>query len=549
MPKTYTPAIKFANRSAALRKMAQTVEQSQHFPSDKTLLERDYSGVIRKKRGSKWPIAISTLFNPVPAYCNPPSASPAVSTEIVITGSNFTPGCKVYIDGQLASGISCSNEHILYATVPPHVPSNEEDFNVMIKIVREDGRVGSSNKIFRYELAPTVLSVVPVSGYVDQNNFISVVGQNLKPLSTVEFSFGTSSYSNLATWKSPSLIETTSPIVPVTGVYGVTVISNLGVPSSTTGSYTYEWREPVLTSLINDALTTTGSTDEPSPFTITGNFFRSGIIIAQQEPSGSGTPTWGGSSWTFPADWVELTATQIISATSIRFSSSLPVASASNGGTRTIKVFNDDGKTSANTLPIYYQVGLPSVTSFAPLDVSFGDIVGVTGNHYETPAPVTLVKLFDTNNVDSFTLITSSRTQTNFEFSVPVGVIPLHTYKIYVSGTNGANISTGVLTARAMPSITSITPSTGGIAGYEVAIIGSGFSQADTIFTVDSQPVISYAVMTSNSASVTLPSHSVGTAYVTATNYANPIFAATASVSYVTASSINSGSNSVPVNG
>jgi hypothetical protein len=530
--------------------MAQTVEQSQHFPSDKTLLERDYSGVIRKKRGSKWPIAMSTLFNPVPSYCFPASGNPGVTTQLTISGSNFTPGCKVYIDNKLASGFSFINEHTIQATAPEHSPSFQEDFNVEVKVVREDNRSGSNNNIFRYELQSSVSEVNPSGGFTTGGDFISVTGNTFKPLSSVIFSSSAGEFSNLATWKSSQLVETISPVVPESGLYSVIVTSPLGVPSIQTGTFLYEYRPPTLLSFIDEfnQPITTGSTENSKQITIVGQYFRSGAIVAQQEPPYSNTPTWGGSSWTFPADWIELTTSFNNDSTRITFASYLPPASASESGSRKINVFHDDGKSGSIPLYFYYRVGEPSITSFSPIYANAGDTIAVTGTHFLLPVPVSTIRVVDVATSGAISAATSSATDTNFLLTVPAITLG-NSYKIYVSGAAGSALSTGSFIARAIPLISTVTPSTGGIAGFEIDVGGTGFSQANTVFTVDSQPVVDYTVTSAITALVTVPSHSVGTAYLTATNYADPAFSSTKAFAYVTASSIDSGSNSIPTNG
>ena len=556
MARTYTPAIKFANQHGALKKTSQTVEASPQLPSDKTTLDSFYSGVVRKKRGSIWPIPMSRLFNPVPDYCNPPSIPPNASQLIMVSGSNFTPDCVVYFDGQPSIGTAYVNEHLLAATAPAHNPPGQEDLHVPVKVVRGDGATGSNSDIFRYEVFSSISSIVPSTGYnlggIALGEITDINGVKFKPMSSVTFFSGTASFDVNGSWLSEQLVKVYAPAVDMTGVYSVRVNSPSGVTSSL-GSYFYRFMKPILTSLSP----ITASTDEFLTGTVYGQYFRNGIIVAQSEENVTPTvPTWTeGGGWTFDSSWIQL-STIFDDSLSTRFVTYLPPASASDTGMRKVGVFNDDG-TSGSLLDIWYQAGLPSITSFSPFFVSSGTIVSATGNHFVTPDPGSLktVTAVPTAGGAEITLTTGTRTQTTFDFAVPASLTIGNSYYIKFSSSAGefmTNVLSGTktITMRAMPSITSLTPNSGGLAGgYNVSVTGSGFYTADTVFTVGSATSSLTAIFGSTSASITMPSNSAGIAYVTATNYADPLFSSTKSFMYTTASSINSGSNVLPDNG
>jgi hypothetical protein len=277
-----------------------------------------------------------------------------------------------------------------------------------------------------------------------------------------------------------------SATTPAHAAGAVTVIvtdSSTGVVAETLSlAYTYTQSQPVITSVSP----TTGPKTGGTVVTITGSGF-TGVTAVMFGQSAA-------SSFTFNSD-TSITATS---------------PSASNLGTVDITVTTPLG-TSATSSADQFTYVPPVITSISPTSgpYSGGTIVSITGTGFTGATSVHFGTLSAAYTINSDTSITAT---------APAAPINYGQIDITVTTSSGTSATSSADYFTYLPAtITSITPSTGPIAGGTlVTIIGTGFAGASAVI-IGGSTATGLTVINSTAVSVTTPSHAAGAVNVVIT--------------------------------
>lgn len=557
MPRTYTPAIRFAtNQSGALKSMVQRAEPTIQVPSDHVTTYKHFSGVVRKQRDWRGGL-VSYMFSPVPAVATPATVDPLLEKRVELTGANFAPGCQVQLDGLPMSDVVYTDEnHISFMT--PRITAFEEDLEVVVTVIRPDKMTGSNDHIFKFEKSPIAVNPpIPSVGYVQGDEAITIFGNYFKVGSRVTFTspFTAQEFeSDSVVWLNKNSVEAVTPFVSSTGTFKVKVISPSDLFSNDV-DFNFVYKPPVINSFDRSSV----SPDFKRLVTMTGSFFLQDAIVVEELNPGA-DPTWDGSSWlTASTNWYPLTSS-VLSVESITpgyaFSSSYIAFSSSLespfDGVRNIAVLNADGKMS-NLKTLTY-LTLPEITVIDPIYFTGGVILSVTGAHLSAstaPYQITEVRICSASNPSSYTTaVFSCLTPTTMQVTSPS--LALGDYYLQVLNGNGTGSSAPdiVLTYTNNPVITSVVPSTGGLAGgFDVTITGIGFSStAKALVNTTASVPLTYVSPTK--VNVTMPAvASAGIATITIYNFDNISYSDTTDFMYESAVSIVSGTLFFPSRG
>jgi hypothetical protein len=230
-----------------------------------------------------------------------------------------------------------------------------------------------------------------------------------------------------------------------------------------------------------------GSAGGGTGVTITGTNFASGATV-----------TFGGSA---------ATNVTVVSSTSIT------AKTPSHGaGTVSVVVKNSDGQTGTLNSGYSYANPAPSVTSVSPNSGSSGGATGVTitGTNFLSGATVSFGGAAAANvNVVSSTSITAT-TPTHATGAVNVVVAN--------SDGQSATLSNGYTYVNTAPSVASVTPASGPIAGGTgVTITGTNFVSGATV-SFGGTPATGVTVVSSTSITATTPTHAQGAVDLVVTN-------------------------------
>ncbi len=271
------------------------------------------------------------------------------------------------------------------------------------------------------------------------------------------------------------------------GYYMLFLINNNGVPSVASfvllnGSGGGN-PAPTVTSVSPNS----GSAGGGTGVTITGANFLSGATV-----------TFGGSA---------ATNVSVVSSTSI--TAKTP---SHGGGAVNVVVKNSDGQTGTLNGGYSYANPAPTVTSVSPSSGSSGGATGVTitGANFLSGATVSFGGAAATNvTVVSSTSITA-KTPTHATGAVNVVVTN--------SDSQSGTLSNGYTYVNTAPTVASVTPASGPIAGGTgVAITGTNFASGATV-SFGGTPATGVSVVSGTSITATAPAHAAGAVDLVVTN-------------------------------
>lgn len=486
MGKEYTPkraAIRFANPGAAMTKVAvQSVAPIAQVGSDSTVGADKFSGVVRHDIDNWKHNTKAYLFPPTISAVNPELILPLTPETVYITGSNFAPNSKIYLDGVLMmNNVTFINENV-YSFTPP---TSSVDKGVFIEIIRPDFRSGSMYDAFFYESYPTITSVSSsVIGatsepkiYNDGGTVFLVSGSHFKPDSVVVFtciqhpemvvsSSVTSLEDTTKMWvQAPATPPTGSYNLPMVGPFKVQVISPSGRHSNDDKTITSCYRQPIITSVEPDL----GEARQtyPYPLKITGKFFlpsaQSNVFLT--------------SSGISPA------ASQLTPSGSLPYSSTTLYSYAVTNqlpSTASLYVINteepDAIRTKSNEVQFPYVVPVPiidtvSFSNVEPLTTgSLGAKLYIAGRFFSgTIADYTVTRVFLVDSqfggqTELFGI--SSLTTRSLVVDMPTSMGSLannQRYDVALSNSAGIGIKREAILFLDVPKITSIAQNTGSV--------------------------------------------------------------------------------------
>ena len=489
---------------------------------------------------------------PTVASVAPNTGPTAGGQSVTISGANFTGASSVTFGGTAATAVVVVNGSTITATTPAHAAG------VVDIVVTSFGGIGTGAAIYTYAPPPTVTSVAPAGGPVAGGTAVTITGTNLTGATSV--TFGGVAATSVVVINATTITAVTP--AHAAGPVDVTVIAPSGSGTGT-GVYTYGGTPTV--TIVSPAggpiaggtavtITGTGFTGATSVLfdgtaAITFNVVNSTTITATAPAhafgpvdvtvvafGGSGTgaglytyvapptvanvspnigPTIGGQS-------VTITGTNFTGASSVTFggaaATAIVVVNASTITATTpahvaglvdiiVTSFGGIGTGAA----IYTYAPLPTVTSVAPAGgpVAGGTAVTITGTNLTGATVVTFGGAAATAvvavNATTITAVTPAHAAglVNVSVTVPAG-----------TGTG-----TGLYTYGAAPTVTSVAPAGGPIAGSTaVTITGTGFTGTTSV-TFGGVAATGVLIVNATTITATTPAHAAGAVDIVVTAF------------------------------
>ncbi len=437
-------------------------------------------------------------------------------TTVTITGSGFGTTPSVSFGGvDATANVTAADDSSITVTSPAGIPAGTVD--VQVTADGQQSPPNPPNDDFTYDAAPTVTSVSPTAGPpAGTNQVIKITGTGLGDATTVQFGLQSAAFTVV------SDTEITAIAPPV--LSGATVDITIGWPlgSSSTGpSDLYTYGPPSVSSVSPDAGPVAGN----NTVTISGSGFTADSVV-----------DFGQNN---PATVTAVTSTQI--------TATAPPGSA---GLVDVTVTTPDGP-SAITSSDEYTYGPPSVSSVSPDagPVAGNNTVTINGSGFTADSVVD----FGQNNPATVTAVTS----TQITATAPPGSAGLVDVTVTTPDGPSAITSSDEYTY-GPPSVSSVSPDAGPVAGNNtVTINGSGFT-ADSVVDFGQNNPATVTAVTSTQITATAPPGSAGLVDVTVTTPDGPS-AITSSDEYTygppSVSSVSpdagpvAGNNTVTING
>jgi hypothetical protein len=322
---------------------------------------------------------------------------------------------------------------------------------------------------------PTLTSVNPNTGSTAGGTAVTITGTNFAAGATV--TFGGTAATNVAVMNSTTITATTPAGTAGAATLTVTVAGQSG---SLASGFTYI-APPTVTSVSPNAGALAGGT----AVTITGTNFATGATV-----------TFGSAA-----------ATNVVVLSSSSITATTPAASA---GAVTVTVTNGNGL-SGSLASGFTFAPAPTVTGVTPNNgpTSGGTSITITGTNFAAGA---VVEMVETRRQATNVVVMNSTTITAV---TPTGDAGAESVSVTVNGQSGT--LTGSFTYIVEPTVTSVSPNTGPVAGgTSVTITGTNFASGATV-TVGSVAATNVVVVSSTSITATTPAGTVGAATVTVT--------------------------------
>jgi len=397
-----------------------------------------------------------------------PSSGPlAGGQSVTITGTGFTGATAVTIGGTAATAVIVTGSTSLTAIAPAGSAGTAS------VLVTTPGGTNSANTLYTHQAAPTVTSISPSSGPLTGGQSVTITGTDFTGATSV--TIGGTAATVVIVVSSTSITATTP--AGSAGTASVLVTTPGGTNSANT-LYTHQAAAPTVTSISPSLGPLTGG----QSVTITGTGF-----------TGATAVTIGGTA---------ATAVTVVSSTSL--TATTPAGSA---GTASVLVTTPGGTNSANTL--YTHQAAPTVTSISPSSgpLTGGQSVTITGTDFTGATSVTIG-----GTAATVVIVVSS---TSITAKTPAG--SAGTASVLVTTPSGTNSANTLYTHQAAPTVTSISPSSGPLAGGQaVTITGTNFTGA-TAVTIGGTAATGVTVVTATTITATTPAGSAGTASVLVT--------------------------------
>lgn len=410
-------------------------------------------------------------FIPPPSIATvmPASGPVAGGTTVTIMGADFrnTPTLPTVLFGGTAATSVVFNSTMQLTTVTPTHSAGLVD----VQVRNPDNQTATAPSAFTFVPAPTVTSVAPTSGPAAGNTPVTITGTNFVSGATVRFN------GNLATnvmFVSSTQLTANTP-AGTAGSATVQVTNPDGQSGSRANAFTY-----VGAPVVNNAMPNTGPITGGSTITVNGANFQTGAIVR-----------FGGTA-----------ATGVNVLSSSQITATLPAHAA---GLVDVQVQNPDGQIGTLVGAFTY-LAPPTINNISPTSgqSTGGTVVTINGSNFQMGATVT----FGGVSASSVVFVNSGQLQ---------AVSPAGTAGTTVSVTvrnpdnQSATLSNAYMyLAPPPPTVTSVTPNTGVIAGNQVvSIMGSGF-QAGAAVLFGGSNATGVVVVSSNEISALTPPHAAG---------------------------------------
>jgi hypothetical protein len=348
-------------------------------------------------------------YMPPPTISSFTPTSAATGTTVTITGNNFSGATAVSFGAVPASSFTVVNATTITALMGAGASGN-----VVVTTLYGTASLAG----FTYLPPPTITSFSPTSGA--PGTVVTISGANLGSVTAVSFS---------GTDASSFTIVNSTTITAVTGIggSGFIYLQSPNGPGSSSGSFTFVYPPPTITSFTP----TSGTTG--TEITITGTNFTSVPLVGV---------TFGG---------VQANPVVVQSATSLK-------ATVGAGATGNVIITTNGGTAS---LPGFtYVQPPPTILSVSPGEAAPGAAINIVGNHFTGATSVTF------GGVAASSFIVNSNTS----ITAIVGQGATGTVAVTSPGGTG---SYPTFTFAALK-VNSFSPAVGS-AGTVVTITGSGF--------------------------------------------------------------------------
>jgi Tfp pilus assembly major pilin PilA len=405
-------------------------------------------------------------ITPTLTSISPSSGSALGGTTVTLHGTGLLPGTTVSVGGVQAANVVLVNVNTLTATVPAYVSGS------LVKDVIINNGSGSAtlNNAYTYTAnAPTLTQVTPNTGSITGGSIITLSGTGFTPSTTI--SVGGVNATSISITSTSSLTAVVPPYAGGALLVDVTVNNEVS-NASLANSFTYQSISPTISNVTPAIGTINGGTS----LTITGSGFVPGTTV-----------TIGGIA---------------VTSTTITYASTLLVvtpAYISGSLTKDIIVTNDSGSvilaggfTYTSNAPVLDTVSPDSGSTLG------GTLIHLSGSGF-TPGTSVEVGGVSATNVQ----VISSSQLTAITAAHAVGMVDV----AVDNGVGTAHLTNAYEYLSGAPTLTSISPSSGSVAGGITVTLSGTNLQGITAVTIGGVAATGVSVVNNTSVTAVVPAY------------------------------------------
>ncbi|MFD2615564.1 IPT/TIG domain-containing protein [Paenibacillus gansuensis] len=427
---------------------------------------------------------------PIITLIDPANGPLAGGNIVTITGRYFMSGIKVTIGGKPAAMNYYHGSTLMKVVVPEGETSGAKD----VTLTNPDGTTVTVQQGYTYNepVLPKleITSITPNTGLVSGGEFVIIDGNLFTSSSKVYFG---ANLANMVTYYSPQRIKVAAPKATQPGPVDVKVENSDGSSAVAPAGYSYDPLPAAPAPKITVITPNTGVISGGTDVLIDGSGLSSQSKVFFGNVEGKLTTYFSGSriKVTTPPSLTE--------------------------GVVDVKVVNPDGQeatvTGGYTYTLPPKAEAPTISSISPDSgyLSGGTLVNINGTNFASGA-----KVYFGNNLAQFNYMVTGRIQVTSPAAVSKGPVDV---RVVNPDGQEAIISQAFTYMEALPTITSISPNNGPLAGGTAVLIdGTNFDSKITVqIAGKSVPVATY--YSANRIKIITPSSAVaGAVNVVLTN-------------------------------
>lgn len=394
----------------------------------------------------------------------PAEGSTIGNETVALAGKEFKTGAKVYFNNIESSSVTFSSAQALIVKTP--VWDKEE--KVDIKVVNPSGEEASLKQAYTYIApppppGPTISSVTPNTGRMDENTLIYIDGANFEKGAKLNFGGADTTYS----YVSATRLQLRTPFWNEPVSVDIQLTNPDGQSASLEKAFTYTAPPALPDPVVSRVSPANGPMTGGTLVYVDGANYQKGAKLFWIQ---------GSNITEFNPDFINATRLRLRTPATTTF------------GPVDIRVVNPDNKEANLTAGFTYDAPPvlpdPVITSISPAvgNVKGGNVVEIYGEEFQKDAKVS----FGSQEIDLYAYVSKARVRVKAPASDVAGTVSI---KLTNPDGKSVTLPNAYTYEEAKPEITSVSPGNGPLAGGTMVYVDGNYLESGLTLTFAGAPI------------------------------------------------------------